>query len=119
MRASAPVISVALPSSGVLDPKQILYICTLTYSSTPKSSTEKKKKKEKKALKVKIKQLFNNMNCTKLVHLQLQKLRCIDFKGSYINSAKTYCQSTIVADIWSSILLLLLLLVTVCQLCLK
>jgi hypothetical protein len=48
MRASAPVISVALPCSGVLDPKQILYICTLTYSSTPKSSTEKKKKKEKK-----------------------------------------------------------------------
>jgi hypothetical protein len=101
MRASAPVISVALPCSGVLDPKQILYICTLTYSSTPKSSTEKK------TLEVKIKQLFNNMNCTKLVHLQLQKLRCIDFKGSYINSAKTYCQSTIVADIWSSILLLL------------
>lgn len=48
MRASAPVISVALPCSGVLDPKQILYICTLTYSSTPKSSTGKKKKTRKK-----------------------------------------------------------------------
>jgi hypothetical protein len=82
MWASAPVISVPLPSSGVLDPKQILYICTLTYSSTPKSSMEKKKRqKEEKALKFKIKQLFNNMNCTKLVHLQLQKLRCIDSKA--------------------------------------
>jgi hypothetical protein len=123
MRASAPVISVALPSSEVLDPKQILYICTLTYSSTPKSSMggkkTKKRKEKKKALKLKIKQLFNNMNCTKLVHSQLQKLRCIDSKGTYINSAKTYyCQSTIVADFWSSILLLLLL-ITVCQLGLK
>jgi hypothetical protein len=43
---------------------------------------KRKKKKEKKALKVKIKQLFNNMNCTKLVHLQLQKLRCIDSKAA-------------------------------------
>jgi hypothetical protein len=41
------------------------------------------------------------------------------FKGTYINPAKTYyCQSTIVADFWSSILLLLLLLlllITGCQ----
>jgi hypothetical protein len=36
------------------------------------------------------------------------------FKGRYINSAKTYCQSTIVADFWSWILLLLLL-ITVCN----
>jgi len=92
---------------------------TFAHSLTAKPQNllrEKKGKQEKKTLKVKIKQLFNNMNCTKLVHLQLQKLRCIDFKGSYINSAKTYCQSTIVADIWSSILLLL---ITVCQLGLK
>ncbi len=43
---------------------------------------KKKRKQEKKTLKVKIKQLFNNMNCTKLVHLQLQKLRCIDSKAA-------------------------------------
>jgi hypothetical protein len=43
---------------------------------------KKEKKKGNKVLKVKIKQLFNNMNCTKLVHLQLQKLRCIDSKAA-------------------------------------
>jgi hypothetical protein len=120
MRASAPVISVALPCSGVLDPKQILYICTLTYSSTPKSSTEKKKKTRKKNSQSQDQAALQQHELYKTCAFAASEIKMHRFKGSYISSAKTYCQSTIVADIWSSILLLLLLLlITVCQLGLK
>jgi hypothetical protein len=120
MRASAPVISVALPSSGVLDPKQILYICTLTYSSTPKSSTgKKKKKKRKKSSQSQDQAALQQHELYKTCAFAASEIKMHRFKGTYINSAKTYyCQSTIVADFWSSILLLLLL-ITVCQLGLK
>jgi hypothetical protein len=122
MRASAPVISVALPSSGVLDPKQILYICTLTYSSTPKSSTgEKKKRKEKKKSSQSQGQAaLQQHELYKTCAFAASEIKMHRFKGTYINLARTYyCQSTIVADFWSSILLLMLLLITVCQLGLK
>jgi hypothetical protein len=86
----------------------------------PKIFYGKKKKTRKKNSQSQDQAALQQHELYKTCAFAASEIKMHRFKGSYISSAKTYCQSTIVADIWSSILLLLLLLlITVCQLGLK
>jgi hypothetical protein len=80
---------------------------------------KKKKKKRKKSSQSQDQAALQQHEVYETCAFAASEIKMHRFKGTYINSAKTYCQSTIVADFWSSILLLLLLLITVCQLGLK